>query len=49
MPGVERVSIDLLVARAKRSNGPGVGAIALFPVIEFKTPLAGRGLQRRRD
>jgi len=41
MPGVERVSIDILVARAKEAAALGVGAIALFPVIEAsKTPLA---------
>ena len=34
MPGVERVSIDVLVARAKEAAALGVGAIALFPVIE---------------
>ena len=41
MPGVERVSIDILVTRAKEAAALGVGAIALFPVIEdSKTPLA---------
>jgi len=41
MPGVERVSIDVLVTRAKEAAALGVGAIALFPVIEgSKTPLA---------
>ncbi len=41
MPGVERVSIDILVARAKEAAALGVGAIALFPVIEAaKTPMA---------
>jgi len=41
MPGVERMSIDLLVERAKEAAALGVGAIALFPVIEaVKTPLA---------
>ena len=41
MPGVERVSIDVLVTRAKEAAALGVGAIALFPVIEAsKTPLA---------
>ena len=41
MPGVERVSIDILVTRAKEAAALGVGAIALFPVIEAsKTPLA---------
>ena len=41
MPGVERVSIDILVERAKEAAALGVGAIALFPVIEsVKTPFA---------
>ncbi len=41
MPGVERVSIDVLVTRAKEAAALGVGAIALFPVVEgSKTPLA---------
>ena len=41
MPGVERVSIDRLVERAAEAAALGVGAIALFPVIEStKTPLA---------
>ncbi len=41
MPGVERVSIDILVERAREAVLLGVGAIALFPVIESaKTPFA---------
>jgi porphobilinogen synthase len=32
MPGIERLSIDLLVAEAKRLDGLGIPAIALFPV-----------------
>jgi porphobilinogen synthase len=41
MPGVERMSLDLLVERAREAAVLGVGAIALFPVIEsVKTPLA---------
>jgi porphobilinogen synthase len=32
MPGIERLSIDLLVAEAKRLAGLGIPAIALFPV-----------------
>jgi porphobilinogen synthase len=41
MPGVERVSIDILVDRAREAAALGVGAIALFPVIETaKTPFA---------
>ena len=41
MPGVVRVSIDRLVERAAEAAALGVGAIALFPVIEStKTPLA---------
>ncbi len=33
MPGVERMSIDLLVAKAKRLDQLGIPAIALFPVV----------------
>lgn len=41
MPGVERMSIDLLVERAREAAELGVFGIALFPVIESaKTPLA---------
>jgi porphobilinogen synthase len=32
MPGIERLSIDLLVAEAARLDGLGIPAIALFPV-----------------
>jgi porphobilinogen synthase len=34
MPGVERVSLDLLLQRAKRLDGLGIRALALFPVVE---------------
>ena len=41
MPGVERVSIDILIARAREAASLGISAIALFPVIESaKTPFA---------
>ena len=40
MPGVDRLSIDLLVAEARRVHALGVPAIALFPV----TPLAAKSL-----
>ncbi len=41
MPGVERMSIDLLIERATEAAKFGVFGIALFPVIETaKTPLA---------
>jgi porphobilinogen synthase len=33
MPGVERISVDLLVEKAKRLDALGVPAIALFPVV----------------
>lgn len=33
MPGVERMSIDLLIEKAKHLNKLGVPAIALFPVV----------------
>ena len=34
MPGVERVSLDLLLERAKRLDDLGIRAIALFPVVD---------------
>ena len=41
MPGVERVSVDILIERAREAASLGIAAIALFPVIESaKTPLA---------
>ncbi|MEQ8262098.1 porphobilinogen synthase [Pseudohaliea sp.] len=33
MPGVERLSVDLLVELAKEAHGLGIPAIALFPVV----------------
>ena len=40
MPGVERVSLDVLLQRAKRLDALGIRALALFPVVETssKTP-----------
>jgi porphobilinogen synthase len=41
MPGVERMSIDILVERAREAAALGIFAIALFPMIEGeKTPYA---------
>jgi porphobilinogen synthase len=37
MPGIERLSIDLLVAEAGRLAGLGIPAVALFPVPDPKT------------
>ena len=34
MPGVSRLSIDLLVAQAKRAHALGIPAIAIFPVVD---------------
>ena len=34
MPGVERLSVDLLIERTKRLDILGIKAVALFPVIE---------------
>ena len=34
MPGVERLSVDLLIERVKRLDILGIKAVALFPVIE---------------
>jgi porphobilinogen synthase len=46
MPGVSRLTIDLLVARAKEASALGIKAIALFPVIEakLKSPLGDEAL-----
>ncbi|EED34342.1 delta-aminolevulinic acid dehydratase [Luminiphilus syltensis NOR5-1B] len=33
MPGVERLSIDLLIAKAREAQGLGIPAFALFPVV----------------
>ncbi len=33
MPGVERLSLDLLIAEAREAHGLGIPAIALFPVV----------------
>ena len=33
MPGVERLSVDLLVGLAKEADSLGIPALALFPVI----------------
>ncbi len=40
MPGVDRLSIDLLVDAARRAEDVGIPALALFPVIDpaLKTP-----------
>lgn len=43
MPGVERLSIDLLIAEAKAIWALGVPAMALFPV----TPLSAKSLDAR--
>ena len=37
MPGIERLSIDLLAAEARRLDGLGIPAIALFPVPDPKS------------
>jgi len=37
MPGVDRLSIDLLIARAKEASDLGIPAIALFPETNPKT------------
>lgn len=39
MPGVERLSIDLLISKAKEAAALGIPAIAIFPVVgaEYKT------------
>ena len=47
MPGVERLSIDLLVALAKEACELGIPALALFPVVgqDSKSPLAEAAYQ----
>ena len=46
MPGVERVSIDLLVDEARRAADLGIPAIAVFPSVEpaLKTPDAAEAV-----
>ncbi len=34
MPGIERLSIDLLVAQAREAHALGIPALALFPVVD---------------
>jgi len=41
MPGVERVSLDLLLPLAERALNLGIPALALFPVIEAKLKTPG--------
>jgi len=41
MPGVERVSLDLLLPLAERAMKLGIPALALFPVIEAKLKTPG--------
>ncbi len=40
MPGVDRLSTDLLIEECRRAAGLGIGAVALFPVVpeESKSP-----------
>ena len=47
MPGVERLSVDLLVDLAKKANTLGIPALALFPVVgqESKSLLAEAAYQ----
>ena len=42
MPGVDRMSLDLLVAEARAAHALGIPALALFPVVpdELKDPTA---------
>jgi porphobilinogen synthase len=46
MPGVFRLTLDLLVAQAKEAKSLGIPAIALFPVIDdkVKSPLGDEAL-----
>ena len=45
MPGVERLSIDLLVELAKAAQRLGIPALALFPVVGQRFAAAG-GIDR---
>ena len=49
MPGVSRLSIDLLVKEAKRAKKLGIPAIAIFPVIDAKIKSAGAEESFRSD
>jgi len=46
MPGVSRITLDLLVKKAKHAHGLGIKAIALFPLIDekLKSPLGDEAL-----
>ncbi len=46
MPGVSRVSVDVLVEKAKQAAALGIKAIALFPKVDekLKSPLADEAL-----
>ena len=50
MPGVERVSLDLLLPVAEQCVAAGIPVIALFPVIDpaLKTPDGCRSVERKR-
>ena len=50
MPGIERLSVDLLLPVAERAVELGLPAVALFPVTpaERKSEDARRGLERRQ-
>ncbi len=47
MPGVSRITLDLLVKKAKSAKQLGIPALALFPVIDmkWKTPMGDEALQ----
>ncbi len=49
MPGVERLSLDLLLPVAEQCVALGIPVMALFPVIDarLKTPGRRRSLQSR--
>jgi len=46
MPGVSRVTLDILVEKVKAAHGLGIHAVALFPVIEakLKSPMGDEAL-----
>src|SRR5665213_2990697 len=49
MPGVFRLSIDLLVAEARRARDLGIPAIAIFPVVDAKLKSLGAEESFRAD
>ncbi|MFI4984291.1 MAG: porphobilinogen synthase [Rickettsiales bacterium] len=47
LPGVHRLSIDLIVEQAKRAKDLGIPVVALFPAVEKKTEDAREAFSRK--